>query len=235
MATDNEASAELPGLLLEAGGEASRPGILLLQEIFGLNASMRLIATAWRNSGYDVFAPDLFWRQQPGVELDPASAEDRERAQALMQGLDERLAIADIAAGVAMLRGRGRSSGRVAAVGYCLGGRLAYVSAAAGVVDAAISYYGVAIHRSLDLAGQVKVPLLIHVAGEDHLCDAEAQRELYEAFAFRPNVTLHTHRGVGHAFARPASPHWNETAAETANEMSLAYLRSSIGTGDDRR
>ena len=113
---------EVPGLLLEAAGGAPRPGILLLQEIFGVNASIRATAESFRDRGYDVFVPDLFWRQAPGIDLDPASADDRSKAEALMKGLDERVAIADIGMGARRLRRLGRGSGRIAAVGYWLGG-----------------------------------------------------------------------------------------------------------------
>ena len=218
----------VPGLLLRADGEARRPGILLLQEIFGLNASMRAIAEGFRTQGFDVFAPDLFWRQEPGVELDPTSAEGRARAETLMKGLDEHQALADIEQSVGRLKALDTASGKVAAVGYCLGGRLAYLTAAAGLVDAAVSYYGVAIHRSLNLAAKVTVPFLMHIARKDHLCDEQAQQDLHDAFDAKGNVTLHTYPDVGHAFARPNSPLWNEEAATKANTLTANFLRASL-------
>jgi carboxymethylenebutenolidase len=219
----------VPGLLLRADKPARQQGILLLQEIFGLNQSMRLTAQNFHNQGFDVFAPDLFWRQEEGVQLDPSAAGDREKAQSLMQGLDTQLAISDIAKSVEMLRGLDGATEKVAAVGYCLGGRMAYLAAASGLVDAAVSYYGVAIHQSLELADTISVPMLIHIAKDDHLCDAKAQKDMYDALAFRNNFTLHTHAGVGHAFARPNSDHWNERAADTANKMTYEFLRATIG------
>lgn len=216
--------SSVPGLLLRADGADRRPGILLLQEIFGLNASMRAIAEGYRAQGFDVFAPDLFWRQEPGVELDATSAEARTRAEALMKGLDEREALADIADSIGMLKGLDTASGKVAAIGYCLGGRLAYLATADGLVDAGVSYYGVAIHRSLDLAAKLTVPFLMHIAGKDHLCDAQAQQDLHRTFDGKNNVTLHTYPEVGHAFARPNSPLWNEDAATKANALTAEFL-----------
>ncbi len=229
MSDGESISSGVPGLLLRADGDTPRAGVLLLQEIFGINDSMRSVAHDMRAHGYDVFAPDLFWRQEEGVQLDPSRAEDRDRAQALMHGLDEQSALQDIALAVAHLRGLDTASGSVAAVGYCLGGRMAYLAAAAGLVDAAVSYYGVAIHRSLDLANRISVPVLLHVAKDDHLCDAEAQSDMYAALAFRDNFALHTYAGVGHAFARPNSSHWDAQAAGTANEMTFRFLREKVG------
>ena len=216
------------GILLRADGGAPRPGIVLLQEIFGLNASMRAIAEDFHGHGYDVFAPDLFSRQERGVQLDPTDPEHRTRAEALMKGLDEQDALADIRAAVSILKGLDTSNGKVAAVGYCLGGRLAYLAAAAGLVDSAVSYYGVAIHRSLAAADQVSVPMLLHVAEEDHLCDRDAQQALRTALAGRENFSLQSHAGVGHAFARPNSPMWNEAAATGANGATFDFLAKTL-------
>ncbi len=217
-------------ILLRADGEAPRPGIVLLQEIFGLNASMRAIAEDFRSHGYDVLAPDLFSRQERGVQLDPTKPEDRTRAETLMKGLDEQDALADIRAAISVLKGLDTSNGQVAAVGYCLGGRLAYLAAAEGLVDSAVSYYGVAIHRSLALADRISVPMLLHIAEEDHLCDREAQQELRTALAGKKNFELQTHPGVGHAFARPNSPMWNEAAATSANGATFDFL-ATISAG----
>ncbi|MBG6118483.1 carboxymethylenebutenolidase [Sphingobium sp. JAI105] len=223
-----------PGLLLTAGGDAPRPGIVLLQEIFGLNSSMRIIAENFTSLGYDVFAIDLFWRQQADVQLDPTDAGDRERAQALMAGLSEKEALADISGAARSLRRRSTATGKVAAVGYCLGGRLAYLAAADDLIDATVSYYGVAIHRSLDLADKISVPVLLHIAGEDHLCDEQAQKDLYAAFEHRHNFLLHTYQSAGHGFARPNSPLWKEGAANLANGVTSQFLADVLKDGDDR-
>ncbi len=216
------------GILLRADGATTRPGIVLLHEIFGLNASMRAIAEDFRSRGYDVLAPDLFSRQERGVQLDPTSPEDRTRAEALMKGLEEQDALADVRLAASVLKGLDTSNGKVAAIGYCLGGRLVYLAAAAGLIDSAVSYYGVAIHRSLDLADRISVPVLLHVAEEDHLCDRDAQQELRTVLADKANFSLQTHPGVGHAFARPNSPMWNEAAATSANDATFDFLTLTL-------
>jgi len=218
-----------PGMLFQAEKAGKRPGIVLLQEIFGLNSSMVSIARQFQKCGFDVFAPDLFWHQEEGVRLDPTQADDRARAEGLMKGLNEKDALEDIASSVQFLRSRANASGAVAAVGYCLGGRLAYLAAAHGLVDAAVSYYGVAVHRSLDLADRVTVPFLMHVAEQDHLCDAQAQQDLRDQLGERGNFDLRFHPDVGHAFARPNSPMWNEAAAEQANAVTFRFLSDALG------
>jgi carboxymethylenebutenolidase len=222
-----QAGTGVPGILLQAKGVHPRPGIVLLQEIFGLNASMRAIADGFYQRGYDVFAPDLYWRQEPGVQLDPVA--DRPRAESLMKGLNEAEALDDVAAAVRLLRKLETSSDKVAAVGYCLGGRLAYLCAADNLVDAAVSYYGTGIHRSLELGRKITIPFLMHIAERDHLCDARAQKELSDAFADRNNFSLESHAGVGHAFARPGSPQWQEAAASNANSMTFDFLSKVLG------
>lgn len=227
-ANSSSDSGTVPGLLLRADGEGQWPGIVLLQEIFGINASMRTIAEDFRGKGYDVFVPDLFWRQEPGVQLDPTSADDRGRAETLMKGVDEQDALADIEASVAILKGLDTANGRVAAVGYCLGGRFAYLAAAGDKVDSAVSYYGVAIHKSLALASEISVPVLLHIAGDDHLCGPDVQKELREALSDAKSFTMQTHVGVGHAFARPNSPMWNESAATSANGATMDFLSANL-------
>jgi carboxymethylenebutenolidase len=227
MSSPIAAYSACPGLLLTAERPALRPGILLLQEIFGLNASIREVAEDFRGQGYDVFAPDLFWRQEPGVQLDPTT--DRPRAEALMKGLSDEEALADMAASVRRLRGLPAATGQVAAVGYCLGGRLAFLAAAEGLVDAAVSYYGTGVHRALELAPKVDVPLLMHIAEQDHLCDAKAQQRLRTVLGVKDNVELLFHPGVGHAFARPNSPMWVEDVARRANAATADFLSTVLG------
>lgn len=222
----------VPGLLIQAEGAQRRPGVVLLQEIFGLNAGMRAIAESFRRQGYDVFAPDLYWRQESGVQLDPAT--DRQRAESLMKGLNDQEALHDIAAAVRILTGLETSSGKVAAVGYCLGGRLAFLAAANGLVQAAVSYYGTGIHRSLELGRNIAIPFLMHIAEQDHLCDVHAQKQLFDAFADRKNFSLQSHSGVGHAFARPSSPQWNDAAASNANSMTVDFLSKALGGTGER-
>jgi carboxymethylenebutenolidase len=222
------AGGALPTYLAQPQGRSSGVGIVLLQEIFGVNANMRAIADDYAARGFDAIVPDLFWRQEPGVRLDPASAADRERATALMKGLNVPLALDDALAAAQHLRSLQGASGKVVAVGYCLGGKLAYLLATRPGIDGAVSYYGVAIHGVLDKAQDIRCPLLLHIAGEDPLCPPEAQAAIKQALEPRSNVIILDYPGVGHAFARRGASAFNSTAAELADKATATFLAQTL-------
>ena len=139
------------------------PGILLFQEIFGVNSHIRGVADQYAQAGYVVLAPDVFWRAEPHIELGYAEP-DMSRAIALMQQLDPARTLSDAAAAAKALRSRPELTGKIAAVGYCFGGRMSYLSASEGLVDAAVPYYGGGIQDKLDVASKIKVPMLFHYA-----------------------------------------------------------------------
>lgn len=202
-------------------------GIVVLQEIFGVNANMRSVADAFADAGFNVIVPDLFWRQEPGVELNPAT--DRERATELMQGLDVDLALHDALIAADHLRGLDGANGKVGAVGYCLGGKLAYLLSAGPGIDAAVSYYGVAIQAKLDRMGDVRSALLLHIAEEDHLCPPEAQEAIEQAAAqHADHVQILRYPGVGHAFARRNSPPFDAASADRADRATIDLLRAKL-------
>jgi len=219
----------MPAYYAPASAGAARAGLVILQEIFGINANMRETAEAFAAQAYDVIVPDLFWRQEAGVELDPSSAADREHATALMSGLDQELAVRDCLAAVAHLSSSGRSSGRIGAVGYCLGGKLAYLLATQNEISAAVSYYGVAINAVLDRADNLGAPLLLHIAMEDHLCPPEAQAAIHDALRRRANVEIVDHPHVGHAFARRGGATYVAEAAERADAATATFLARHLG------
>lgn len=216
----------LPAYLCEpaAGGA---PGVLVLQEIFGLTPFIKGVCERLARSGFAALAPDLFWRQEPGVVLEET---ERERAGKFMNGLDAGLALDDCDAALAHLRALPSQTGATAALGYCLGGKFAYLLATRGSVDAAISYYGVGIHALLGEAAALSVPTLLHIAAEDALCPPAAQEDILTALAVAPRpATMEVHAGVGHAFARTGSPAYREAAAARADAQTLAFLRAHLG------
>lgn len=215
-----------PGFSAYLARPAGTPkaGVVVLQEIFGVNVSMRAAADWLASEGYAAIVPDLFWRQQPGVELDPANPSDRDVATRLMQGVDLASALDDAAAAATFIRGAVKTS-FVGAIGYCFGGKLAFLSATGSAIDVAISYYGVAIQSSLDRVADLRVPLLLHIAAEDHLCPPEAQVQIRAAMAGRPGlVSIMDHPGVGHAFARRGAPSLDPGAAAQADAATLTFL-----------
>lgn len=202
--------------------------IVVLQEIFGINANIRSIADAYAGEGYIAIAPDLFWRQQPNVELDPASAEDRDKATGLLMGLDHPLAIADALSAADHARALPGATGVVGAVGYCLGGKLAFMLATQPGIDAAVSYYGVAIQGALDAFANLKAPVLLHLAGDDHLCPPEAQAAITQAAAQSDKAEVMLYPGVGHAFARSGGSGYDDASATRANDATRAFFERAL-------
>jgi carboxymethylenebutenolidase len=206
--------------------QGSGPGIVLLQEIFGINRYIRDVADYYAEEGYVVLAPDLFWRLEPGIELDES---DFEKAFALYQKFDVPKAVEDIVATVAALRSQPACKGRIGALGFCLGGKLAYLAAAEAGVDCAVGYYGVAIEQQLDLVPKIKCPLVLQFAAEDKFVPATAVAEIRKAFAGREDVEIHVYPGVDHAFARPGGHAWNKPAALMAHSRSIGLFRRVMG------
>ncbi|HKE59483.1 MAG TPA: dienelactone hydrolase family protein [Pyrinomonadaceae bacterium] len=210
---------------LPAGGYG--PGILVLQEIFGVNKFLRDVSDWYAAHGFVAICPDLFWRQEPGVELTD-SPDDMKRAFAFYQGLDVDKAVADAKATLEFLRSHLACSGRVGALGFCLGGNLAYLLSARSNPDCAVGYYGVAIEQHLPEAEAVKSPLMLHIATADAHCAPEAQARIHSVFDPNPLVTIHDYQGQDHAFARIGGVHYNEAQAELANLRTLEFFVSNL-------
>lgn len=201
--------------------------VVVLQEIFGVNANIRSIVDGFAEQGCVAIAPDLYWRQQPGIQLDPATDEGRAQAMDLMKGLDRGQAAADGAAALTAARDRTSGLSASAAVGYCFGGGVAYLMAVRGQVDVGIAYYGTGLHTLLDEAASLQGQILLHIAETDHLCPPEAQKTIEDAMAplgDRAKVVIHP--GVGHAFARIGGATFDSEAAARANRMTAEVLAS---------
>src|SRR6266516_4175436 len=156
------------------------PGIVVLQEIFGVNAYMRQVCDWYASHGFVALCPDLFWRQEPGIQLTDKSEAEWQKAFALYQGLDEAKAVEDSAAAVEFLRKHPSCSGRVGAVGFCLGGNLAWLLSVRFKPDCAVGYYGVSVEKTLNEANNLGSPLMLHIAGRDKYCPTEAQQQIHE-------------------------------------------------------
>jgi carboxymethylenebutenolidase len=222
----------MPAYLVESDRGEYRAGVVLLQEIFGVNANMRGTADTIASLGYDVIVPDLFWRQELRVELDPSSVTDRERATSLMKGLNQEQAINDALGAATYLRTAKRVSGKIGVLGYCLGGKLAFLLAMRANIAAAVSYYGVAIQSALDRVDELQAPLLLHIAMEDHLCLIDAQKAIHKLLDSRADVEIIDYPGVGHAFARRGGASFNLEAAERADSATAAFLARNLLSKD---
>ena len=213
-------------LAIPASG--SGPGILLLQEIFGVNSSMREVADYYAEEGYVVLAPDLFWRLEPGIELGYSEA-DFNKAFGYYQRFDANQSIKDAADALKVLRARKECVGKVGALGFCLGGKLAYLTAARTDVDCAVSYYGVGIEADLGEAAKVKGPMVFHFAELDKFAPPEAREQIKAAFANRPDVECYLYPGCDHAFAAPERASFNKPATLMAHSRSIALFRKVLG------
>lgn len=208
--------------------QGSGPGIVLLQEIFGVNASMRAVADYYAEEGYVVLAPDLFWRMQPGVDLGYGEA-DHAKAFDYYQRFDVNQAIKDVADTLKVLRARPECKGKVGALGFCLGGKLAYLAAARTDVDCAVSYYGVGIDADIGEAKSIKGPMVFHFAELDEYADAMARDKIKAGFAGRADVEFYLYPGCDHAFAAPERASFDKPATLMAHSRSIALFRKVLG------
>ncbi|MFW0754034.1 dienelactone hydrolase family protein [Pseudomonas sp. H11T01] len=206
------------------------PGVVLCQEIFGVNQAMREVADLLAEEGYTVLVPDLYWRQEPGVELGYTEA-DFGRAYELYQGFDEALGIDDIRASLNALQSLPQCNpGELGVVGYCLGGKLAYLAACRlPEVTCAVGYYGVGIENALSEAEGLQGRLVLHMAEQDQFCPTEARSAIQKVLHDKPGVELYVYPGVDHAFARPNGHHYHKPSALLAHERTVAALRRVLG------
>jgi len=209
-------------------GVSAAPGILVIQEIFGVNHVMRELCDGLAGQGYLAMCPDLFWRQEPGIQITDKTEAEWARAFQLFQGFDQDKGAQDLVASLAHLRKLPGCNGKAGSVGYCLGGKMAYLMAARSDADCNVSYYGVGIDSALGEAGGIKKPLLMHIAAEDKYVPKEAQAKIKQALGANGKVTIHVYEGMDHAFARVGGAHWDAAAAKLANHRTAAFFKKHL-------
>jgi len=204
--------------------KAKAVGVVMLQEIFGVTPSLRGVADSFAREGYLVAAPDMFWRIERGLALE-YQGPDRERARDYLTKFDWDRGVRDVLAAVDAVRKMPECNGRVAAVGYCLGGSLAYLAACRGKLDGAVAYYAVEVMEHLDEAKNLSCPVLMHFADNDHLLKPEVVQKIKDGLKGSP-VTIHDYPNVGHAFCRDVDPKETTRAeqASKANQRTFEYL-----------
>jgi carboxymethylenebutenolidase len=208
---------------------ASAPAVVVIQEIFGVNQVMRDMADGLAGQGYLAICPDLFWRIEPGVDITDQSEAEWKKAFALMNAFDVDAGVKDIAATLAVIRKDPGCSGKVGAVGFCLGGQLAFLTATRTDADASVSYYGVGIEGRVAEAEKLVKPLMLHIAEEDQFVPKPAQQIIVQALKDHPMVEIHTYPGCDHAFARPGGQHYDEAAAKLAGGRTLQFFAKHLG------
>lgn len=215
-------------LALPDGG--SGPGLVVIQEIFGVNQVMRDFCDFFAAEGFVAFCPDLFWRIEPGIDITDQTEEEWAQAFDLFGKFDRSKGVEDISASLEMLKTHKAVSGKVGTVGYCLGGYMAYVSATRTDTDASVGYYGVSIQDSLDESGSIKNPLMLHIAEKDEFVSSEDQEKIKQGLDSNKLVTIHSYAEQDHAFARPGGAHYDKVAADLANERTISFLHQHLKT-----
>ncbi|HEX4918180.1 MAG TPA: dienelactone hydrolase family protein [Limnobacter sp.] len=204
------------------------PGILLIQEIFGVNQHIRDVADQYAMDGYVVLAPDVFWRQERNVEIEYDDAGFK-KGFGLLQGMDFSKAEQDLCAAAALLRGLPEVNGKLASLGFCMGGYLSYVVASnPGAVDAAVCYYGGGIQNALDRAASISVPILMHFAEKDSYIPLQAVDQIKGALAGHSSAAVHIYSEVDHGFNCWGRPMYQQKAAALARGRSLQFLSNQI-------
>jgi carboxymethylenebutenolidase len=217
------------GAYLATPKSGKGPGIVVIQEIFGINDFVKEVADHYAEKGFFALAPDLFWRLEPGVMLTDKTQEHWQRAFALMNAFDIDKGIEDIQATITHLRKVPGVTGKVGAIGYCLGGRLAYLTAARTDSDASVGYYPVYLPMHLGEASKIKKPLMLHVAEADQYVPPEAQKQAADALKGSRSVTIYSYPGMDHAFARTGGQHYDKANADLANTRTENFFRQHLG------
>lgn len=204
-----------------------KAAIIVIQEIFGVNPGIRRKCDKLAEAGYLAIAPDLFWRIEPNVSLDPDIESEFQKALNLMGKLDQEDAVRDIEATIHVARAE-TGGGKVGCVGYCLGGRLAYMTAARTDVNASVGYYGVGIDGLLREKHAIAHPLMLHIPVEDHFVDKDAQKAMHEGLDDHPKVTLYDYPGQDHGFATEHGKRRVEDAANLADGRTMDFFAEHL-------
>ena len=202
-----------------------KAAIVVIQEIFGVNAGIRRKADKLAEAGY--LAPDLFWRMERGIELDPDVEPEFQQALDWMQKFDQDTGVRDIEATIKWAREESGGK-KVGAVGYCLGGRLAYMTAARTDSDATVGYYAVGVDELLREKDAIANPLMLHIPTEDGFVDKETQTKMHEGLDPHPKVTLHDYEGMDHGFATEFGKRRNEENADLADKRTAEFFAEHL-------
>jgi carboxymethylenebutenolidase len=204
------------------------PVVVVLHEVFGVNADMRMTCDELAAKGFLAIAPDLFWRQEPGVDLSMWSDAEWKKGLALYAAYDRDIGVRDILTTVEAARHMPGASGKVAVMGFCLGALMAFLVSARGRVDAAVAYHGGDTENYLGEAPAIATPMLMHLAEEDEFISKDAQARIKAALAGKPNAQVFSYPGCNHAFARHTGLHYDAAAAALANGRTWAFLADRL-------
>ena len=217
--------ANIPLYLARPSGEP-KAAIIVIPEIFGVNAGICAKCDEWAEQGYLAAAPDIFWRFAPGEEHDPDIEEQFQRALENMGQYDADQGVRDLEAVIHFLKDQGVA--KVGAVGFCLGGRMAYMMATRTDVSASVGYYGVMIDQMLNESHAIANPLMLHIPTADHFVGPEAQKAMHDGLEPNHHVTLHDYEGLDHGFAAQGGSRRNEEGAQLADQRTKDFFAEHL-------
>jgi carboxymethylenebutenolidase len=204
------------------------PAVVVLQELFGVNADIRKTCDELAEQGFLSVGPDLFWRQEPGVDLSVTSEVDWQHGLRLYQAYDRDAGARDIKDTINAVAKLPECTGKVAVLGYCLGGLMVFLTAVRYGVDAGVAYHGGDTEKYLGEIDGLHAPLLMHLAQEDEFISKAAQAEITAALAKKPNTTVYSYPGQNHAFSRHNGAHYNAAAAALASGRTREFLQRQL-------
>ena len=203
-----------------------RGAVVVVQEIFGVNAVMRGKADWLAREGFLALAPDLFWRIKPGIDLTDQTDAEWQEAAGYMNALDKSASVADVQATLAQARALGAAKAGV--MGYCMGGYIAFLAACRTDTDATVAYHGGGIHTALDEAKNIKKPLMLHNPMKDSFIPVAALNSIRETLKNNPLVTIHEYGEQDHAFTRESGKHYDADATKLADARTVAFLKANL-------
>ncbi len=228
--TIKTADGEFSAYVTKPDGAGPWPAVVVIQEIFGVNQVMRDTSDRLaQENGCLCICPDLFWRIEPGIDITDHSEAEWKKAFGYYNAFDVDKGVDDIGATVAAVRQSPECNGKVGAVGFCLGGLLAYLTATRTDVDASVAYYGVGLENHLGEAEKLANPILLHLAEEDGFVSKDAQERIKAGLKNHPCVTLYTYPGRDHAFARVGGQNYDAKDAAEANGRTSAFFKRNLG------
>lgn len=211
----------------EPAGEP-KAAVIVIQEIFGVNAGIRKKADDWAALGYLAIAPDMFWRFAPGWDVDPDVPAQMEKAFEVRTKFNPDKGVRDVEQVIRAARSLLGGHGKIGIVGFCMGGRVSYLAATRTDINASVGYYGAGIDAALNEAHAIAHPLMLHFAEQDHFIPAEAREKVHAALDPNPHVTIHEYPGVDHGFADTFGKRRSDTAAAEADARTIAFFQEHL-------
>jgi len=207
---------------------APAPVVVVLHEVFGVNADMRKTCDELAAQGYVAVCPDLLWRLEPGIDLSDKTQADLDKAASLYSAFNLDTGVDDVARTIQRARTLPGTTGKVGLMGFCLGGLMSFLTTARVGADASVAYYPGNADKHLEESMLIDSPLLVHLAQEDEYIPKGSQLEIVQALGRQPTVRTHSYVGCSHAFARHSGNHYDAAAAALANDRSAAFFASHL-------